>query len=175
MKFTIALVSLVMFLFVGVSASPQSVGQIGFVMKNAMPAVETIAVVVSQNSKEQAESEARSAVVITKKKYMVYPVTTKADIAKQVQSILSLGSVAVLVLTDEAVLNADSVKFIAQKIGLKKIPLVSNRAGDTAAGAVMAVIKAGEKIEKHVNKKLLPVFDLTLSPEFLSDCVIDQE
>ncbi len=155
--------------------APQTISQIGFVVKTAIPTVETIALIFNQANQSQVETEARSATVVTKKKILIYGVTTKADIAKHLASISELGNAVVVVYSDNAILNAESVKFIAQKLGLKKIPVVSTRASDTLEGAVLGVVKTADKLEKHVNKKVLPIFGLTLPAEFLADCIVDVE
>lgn len=153
----------------------QTVGQVAFVIKSGIPEVETIAVICSQANAAQIENEAKSAVVITKKKILVYKIQSKSDIASQLNTITNMSSIAVLVIADNGALNKDSVKFIVQKVGLKKIPVVSVREGDTQEGALLAIFKSGEKIEKHINKKVIPILGVNIPAEFLAECVVDVE
>lgn len=154
---------------------PQTVSQIGFVVKQTIPTIENIAVIFNMNRKDQVEAEARSAVLITKKKIQIFGVSSKPEIAQKMQDISGMGNVAVVVLADDSVLNAESVKFIAQKLGLKKIPVISTRQKDTGEGALITIIKAADKIEKHINKKLISVFGLNIPAEALADFVVDVE
>ncbi len=153
----------------------QTVGQVAFVIKSALPDVENIAVICSEANFSQIENEAKSAVLITKKKIFVNKIQTKADIANQLNAIMAMNSVAVLIIADSGVLNKDSVKFIVQKVGMKKIPVISVREGDTQEGALLAVFKKDEKIEKHINKKIISVLGVNISAEFLGECVVDVE
>lgn len=178
MKKTIVLPALLMVTSLCLSANPipQTVSQLGFVVKTAIPAVETIAIIFNQSNQAQVENEAKSATLVTKKKILIYGVTTKADIAKHISSISGLGNnVVTVIYSDNAILSADSVKFITQKLGVKKIPVVSTRATDTLEGALLGVVKTPDKLEKHLNKKVMPIFGITMAPEFLADCIVDIE
>ncbi|HNX97589.1 MAG TPA: hypothetical protein PKK12_07910 [Candidatus Aminicenantes bacterium] len=174
--FVLPALLMVTFLCLPANPIPQTVSQLGFVVKTAIPAVETIAIVFNQSNQAQVEGEAKAATLVTKKKILIYGVTTKADIAKHISSISGLGgNVVAVVYSDNAVLNADSVKFITQKLGVKKIPVVSTRAADTLEGALLGIVKTPDKLEKHLNKKVMPIFGITLAPEFLADCIVDIE
>jgi len=153
----------------------QTVSQIAYVIKTGLPTVETIAVVCSEANFDRVEAEAKSAVVITKKKIVVYKLQTKADIAAKINEISALSNVAVLIIADSSVLNKDSVKFIVQKVGMKKIPVISVREGDTQEGALLAIYKKGEEIEKHLNKKVMPILGINLAEDFIGSCIVDIE
>ncbi len=165
----------IVFMVLGGSLCSQSISQISYIIKQSIADTETIAVIFSNVSKDQVEGEARSASMITKKQHLVFGVTSKMDIAKQVDAILKMPKTVVFIFTDSTILTPETVKFISQKIGLKKIPTITNRAGDTLQGALLSVYKNNDKLEKHINKKLLPIFELTIPAEILAECITDAE
>lgn len=151
------------------TATAQTIGQMGFIIKQALPSVETVAVIFNNNIKERVEREARSAVVITKLKVQIYGIDTRADIANQVQSIASLKNVAVIIVSDNGVMSGDSAKFIAQRLGMRKIPLFSDRKSDIEQGALVTVEKSGDELLKFHSNRIMGVLGVSLDAAFLGE------
>lgn len=151
----------------------QTLSQIGFVVKKAIPDVENIAVLCHKSKKEAISKEAQTAFLVNRKKFHVYTVEKRADLPKALTAIRKLPQVALVIVGDDSVLNAKSVKYIAQKLVLKKIPVISNRNSDTLSGALLVVRKDGDKVVTHVSKVVASALKLTLSDEFLATAVID--
>lgn len=95
------------------------------------------------------------------------------DISKTIYTVQKLKNPAVVIVANSTVLNQKSIKYAAQKFGLKGIPLISTRDKDTAHGAFLCVIKKGDKLEKRLNKIVVSALKITLPPDFEKDCVID--
>lgn len=152
----------------------QTLSQIGFVVKKAIPDVENIAVVCHKSKKDAVTKEAKTAYLINRKQFHVYTVEKRADLPKALASIRNLDKVALIIVGDNTILNAKSVKYIAQKLVLKQIPVISDRADDTLSGALLVVtMDGGGKIITHVSKVVASALKLTLPAEFLSTAVID--
>lgn len=160
-------------LFVPVTLSSQTLTQIGFVVKKAIPDVENIAVLCHKSKQEVVTKEAQTAFLVNRKKFHVYTVEKRSDLPKALTAIRKLDKVALVIVSDELVLSAKSVKYIAQKLVLKKIPVISNRNSDTLSGALLVVRQEGDKVVTHVSKVVAGALKLTLSEDFLASAVID--
>ena len=153
----------------------QSLSQIGFIIKKAVPNVDTITVIFNKVIVKRIEREARPATLITKMKYIIFPVRKKSDIADRVFQIQKMENVAVVVITDNSILNPSVIQFIAQKILENQIPVITDRAKDTLQGALMSIFMEDSKIKKHINKIIASALGLELSEAFLAECTIDAE
>jgi ABC-type uncharacterized transport system substrate-binding protein len=155
----------------------QSLAQMGFIIKKAIPSVENIAVIFPGKSfiKAKIEREARPAILITKKKYTIFSVIAKSDLAQKISQIQKMDNVVVVVITDNTTLTPSAVQFIAQKTLEDQIPVISNRAKDTLQGALMSIFIEDAKIQKHINKIIASALGLEFSDAFLSECSIDAE
>ncbi len=154
----------------------QTITQIGFIIKKAIPSIENIAIIFPKNMHNQIAKEARMAQIITKRKYIIYAGEKRTNkISTQIYNINRLKNVAVTIITDNDTLSTDSVKYILNKFNEQKIPVISNRKKDTLIGVLMTIFKNEDKIEKHINKIVASVLELSFSEEFLSECIIDVE
>jgi hypothetical protein len=153
----------------------QSISQIGYLIKKAIPYVETIAIFVSNANKPKVILECRSATIITQKDYRVFNVASKGDIATDIYQIKKLRNVVVITYADESVITPAVVKFVAKKLSKKKIPLISNRAKDTLHGALLSIFSNSSNIEKHINKIISTAYEINIPEEFLAECVVDAE
>ena len=155
--------------------SSQTVTQMGFIIKKALPETQSIAVLVSDMQKERLTKEAQSAQLITKVKYYVITVSNKSEISAKINYIKSLEKTATLIIADDLIMNEGTVKFIAQKLASSRIPVVSNRLKDTLQGLLLTISLNESTLEKHVNKISMSALGLALSDEFLAECIIDVE
>lgn len=155
----------------------QSLSQMGFIIKKAIPSIENIAVVCWGKSyvKKKVESEARPATLITRKKYSIFPVEAKSDIAKMIGKVEKMNNVAVIVIADNKILTPETVQFIAQKTMGSQIPVISNRPKDTLQGALLSIYTEDTKIQKHINKIIGAALNLNIPESFLAECIVDAE
>lgn len=153
----------------------QTISQIGYIIKKAVPEVENIVIVVDKKDVEKIKEEARTAFLVTRKKYTVFDVTTLGDISKAINSAQNMDKVVIVFIADSKILNPKSVKYTAQKLARKKIPLVTTREEDTLQDAFMCIYLKNEVIEKHINKKAASALGINLTPEFLGECTVDVE
>jgi ABC-type uncharacterized transport system substrate-binding protein len=152
----------------------QSLSQIGFVIKKALPNVENIAVIYPSLIKDQIVSQAKTAQLITKKKFSVYGVSNKGGLSKELFNIKRMSNLAVIVITNESTLTPDIIPFILGKLD-NKVPVISNRSKDTLQGALLSVFSTNGTIEKHINMIVAAAMGLTIPEEFMAECVIDVE
>jgi hypothetical protein len=169
------MVSAIALLILSCAIQAQTVTQMGFIIKKGMPNVEAVAVLVNEMQKEKMTKEAQSAQLITKVKYFLITVSNKSEIAAKINDIKNIENVAALIIADETILTESTVKFIAQKLASKKTPVVSNRQKDTLQGILMTIFQNEGALEKHINKISMSALGVTLSDEFLAECVIDVE
>jgi len=153
----------------------QSLSQIGFIIKKAIPNIDTIAVIFSKTKILQIKNETRPAIIITKKKYVIFSVEKKSDIAKKINEIKKLNNVVIIVITDDSFLTPSTVKFIAQKSLEDQIPVVSNREKDTLQGAILSIFFKEGEIKKHINKIIASALEINIPESFLENCVVDVE
>lgn len=154
----------------------QTLSQVGFIVKKGLPDTQNIAVLFPSIHDEAVKSEARTATLVTKSKFHIYGIKVRGDISRALQGIERLKKVVVIIVSDSTVLSPKSVKYIAQKMGIKGIPVVSNRDGDTKLGALLTVLKKGDDIETHINMVTANnVLKIQLTPEFLSSVIVDVE
>ena len=151
----------------------QTISQMGFVIKKGLPEIEHIAVICNLTDKDKITNEAKTAYLVTRKQFHVYAIKSHTDLPKVMQGVRDFKNCAVIIVTDNQALNQKSVKYIAQKLGLKKIPVISNRDGDTKLGAIFSIIKEGEAIQTHLSKVAINALQLSLSDEFVNSCVLD--
>ena len=153
----------------------QTLSQIGFVVKEAIPGVENIAIIFEKPKEQQIMKEAQTASLVTRKKFHLFGVSTRAELSRALQNIGKIKNTAVVVVTNESTLNRKGIKYITQKINPKKIPVITNRDKDTLEDALLCVVEDGDSIKTHVNKLAALELEITLSDEFLSNCVVDVE
>lgn len=153
----------------------QSLSQLGFIIKKAMPNINTISVIFNKVIIDRIEREARPAILITKMKYIIFPVEKKSDIAKKISQILKIDNVAILVITDKSLLAPSTIQFIAQKTLESQIPVITNRSKDTLQGALLSIFSEDSRIKKHVNKITASALSLELPEAFLAECTVDAE
>jgi len=153
----------------------QSVSQVGFIIKKAIPGVKEIVVFVNKKKKKVVISQATMAQVITKKKFLVYTISSKYSIKKKLRAILNKKNIAVYVVTDKDIFVPEVVKEISGKLNEHRIPLFSNRDKDTMVGALLSVFNKNNVLEKHVNQITASIIRVTIPEEFLKTCIIDVE
>ncbi|MCP4154663.1 MAG: hypothetical protein GY757_43470 [bacterium] len=159
-----------------VMLNAQSLTQIGFIVKKAIPDVKNIMVLATKADQAKYEKEARSAIIITKKKFAIYSISSVGEITKALYAIQEMKKVAVIAIANETTLNSRSIKYTAQKLGLKKkIPLISTRAGDTKMGAMITISNSDKGIAKHINRIVASALKITIPEAFLEECVVDVE
>ncbi|HDP95738.1 MAG TPA: hypothetical protein ENN40_10330 [Candidatus Aminicenantes bacterium] len=171
-KTTFILMALVLF---GSVLQPQTLTQIGFIIKKAIPDVENIAVLYPKHMKTKYVSEAKTAQVVTRKNVSIYDVSRMSEISDAVFNIRRMKSVVVVIMADDSILTPKDVKFVIDKLTSSNIPVVSNRDKDTLLGALFSVILRDGNVEKHVNRIVATALNLNLSEEFISECIIDVE
>ncbi|MBN1196143.1 MAG: hypothetical protein JXA62_01910 [Candidatus Aminicenantes bacterium] len=162
-------------LLLGSVLQPQTITQIGFIIKKAIPDVENIAVLYPNHMKSKFISEARTAQLVTRKNVTIYGVNRMSEISDAVFNIRRMKNVVAVVMTDESILTPKDVKFIIDKLTSSNIPVVSNRGKDTLLGALFSVILQDDNVEKHVNRIVATALNLNLSEEFINECIIDVE
>ncbi len=153
----------------------QSLSQLGFIIKKAMPNIDTITVIFNRVIFDRIEREARPATLITKMKYVIFPVEKKSDIADKIFQILKMDNVAIVVITDSSFLTPSTIQFIAQKTLESQIPVITNRSKDTLQGALLSIFTEDSRIKKHINKITASALSLELSEAFLAECTVDAE
>lgn len=153
----------------------QSISQIAFIIKKALPNVENIAVIFPKHLKSSIVPQAQTAQLVTKKNITVYGVSRKSELATELYIIKRIENAAVIVITDDNILSPKSIQFILDKVGSKKMPLISNREKDTLQGALLSVFVKDNQIEKHINKIVAAALDLNIPEEFYGECIIDVE
>jgi len=153
----------------------QTLSQIGFIVKKALPNVENIVVIFQKPKQEQLTKEARTAYLVTRKKFHLYAILTRSDIPRALYSIRKLKNAAIIVIANGSTLNQKGVKYITGKITAKKIPVVSNRDKDTLEGVLLCVVEKGDTLETHVNKLVAFDLEINLPEEFLANCIVDVE
>ena len=158
-----------------VGMGAQSISQVGFIIKKAVPAVKEIVVLVADGQKDKAMSQAKMAQVITKKKFSVYPIKKSIELNKTVRMIAKKKSIAVYIITDNKFFEPETVKSIADKLNEKSIPLISDRDKDTMVGAMITIFKNSSTLEKHVNLITATILKITIPADFLAKCIIDVE
>lgn len=168
----LVLILLVFSIFIPLQS--QSLSQIGFVIKKALPNVENIAVIYPSLLKDQMVSQAKTAQLITKKNFSVYGVSNKGELSKELFNIKRTNNLAVIVITNEATLTPDIIQFILGKLD-NKVPVISNRAKDTLQGALLSVFTNNGSVEKHINMIVAAAMGLNIPEEFMGECVIDVE
>ena len=152
----------------------QSLSQIGFVIKKALPNVENIAVIYPILMKDQIVSQAKTAQLITKKNFSVYGISNKGELSKELFNMKRMSNLAVIVITNEATLTPDIIPFILGKLD-NKVPIISNRSKDTLQGALLSVFTNDGSVEKHINMIAAAAMGLSIPQEFMGECVIDVE
>jgi len=168
----LVLILLVLSIFMPLKS--QSLSQIGFVIKKALPNVENIAVIYPSLMKDQIVSQAKTAQLITKKNFSVYGVSNKGQLSKELFNIKRMNNLAVIVIANDATLTPDIIQFILGKLD-NKIPVISNRAKDTLQGALLSVFSNNGTVEKHINMIVAAAMGLSISEEFMGECIIDVE
>lgn len=163
------------FVILSCALHSQTITQMGFIIKKGLPNIESIAILVNEMQKEKMTKDAQSAQLITKVKYFLITVSNKSEIAAKINDIKNIDNSAALVISDNTILTESTVKFIAQKLASKKIPVVSNREKDTLQGILMSIFMNGSTLEKHINKISMSALGITLADEFTAECVIDVE
>ena len=168
---------LVIFIFLTLTTiKSQTITQMGFIIKKAIPSIQNIAIIFPKNMHKQIAKEAKIAQIITKKKYVIYTGEKRTNkISTLVYNIKRLKNVVVIIITDNDTLSVDSVKYLLNKFNERKIPVISNRKKDTLIGVLMTIFKNDNKIEKHINKIVSSALEITFSQEFLNECIIDVE
>ncbi len=151
----------------------QTLSQVAFIINKAMPSVENIAVLTNKVNQPKYEAEAKTATLVSKKTFHVYGVTNVGQISKSIYTIQKLKNVVVVTIPRDAFLNERSIKYAAQKLGLKRIPVISTRPGDTMHGAILSIFEKDGNIEKHVNKVVAAALKIDLPDAFLKECVVD--
>ena len=154
---------------------PQTVTQIGFIIKKAIPEVENIAVLYPKHLKSKYLSEAKTAQLVTRKNISIYGVARMTEIADAVFTVRRLKNVVVVVMTDASTLSVKDVKFIIDKLAPASIPVVSNRDKDTLLGALFSIVLNDGSVEKHLNRIVAAALNLNLSEDFIGQCIIDVE
>jgi len=167
------ILSLIFVLLLVPSVQAQTLSQIGFVVKKALPEVENIAVLCVTVQKDIVSNEAKTAFLVTRKKFHVYVVRGITDIPKALANVRELKNCALVIITDDSTLNQKSVKYVSQKLALKKIPVISNRTGDTKQGALLVVTSQDNSVKTYASKVVAGALAITLSDEFLASTVID--
>jgi ABC-type uncharacterized transport system substrate-binding protein len=151
----------------------QSLSQISYVIKKALPETQNIAVICLDTQQDKIKKEAQTAFLVTRIKVNVYPIKSMRDIPRAMSGITRMKHVATIVITNNSVLSQKSVKYLAQKLAGKGIPVISNRHSDTSKGALLSLVYKDDKIETHVSKVAAKALKITLSDEFLAECVVD--
>jgi ABC-type uncharacterized transport system substrate-binding protein len=158
-----------------VSTYTQSLSQIGFIIKKAVPTVERIAVIFSHIKVKQMQREAKPATLITKKKYLIFSCQSRSDVAEKLHEIKKMDNVVLVVIGDDDFVTPSLVQSIAQNAGESNIPVVSNREKDTLQGALLSIFTQDGKIQKHINMIIAAALKLTIPEAFLAECKIDAE
>lgn len=151
----------------------QSLTQIAYIVKKAIPDSENYVVLFPKDQEEVIKKHANTASLINKKKFHIYPIINRPDITKVLPSIMKIVKPTIIIITNENILNAKSIKFIAQKVGLKGIPVVTNRENDTTQGALLSILDKDNKIETHVNIVMASILKITFPQDFLDEAIID--
>jgi len=156
---------------------PQSISQVGFIIKKSIPNVKEIVILVAENQKATVMKQARMAQIITKKKFSVYPISKKIEVIKKVRMVSKKKNSAVYIVTDNKYFNTDTIKLISDKLNNRGIPLFSNRDKDTMVGAIISIFKNNGVLEKHVNQITASILKIKIPDEFLKgkNCIIDVE
>lgn len=165
----------VLMLVMGSFAYSQNLGQMGYIIKKAIPDTESIAVIFEQSKQDQILKQAQTAALIAKAKFNVYAVKSKSDLPKILDNFSEGKKMAVVIITDSGMFNQEGVKFVAQRMAVKNIPVVTNRADDTSQGAIVCIFTKNEKLETHVNKNAAGGLKITFPDDFLSTAIIDSK
>lgn len=159
----------------GSFAYSQNLGQMGYVIKKAIPDTDNIAVIFEQSKQDQILKQAQTASLIAKAKFNIYPVKSKSDLPKILENFNDSKKLAVVIITDSGIFNQEGVKFVTQRLVVKNIPVITNRADDTSQGAILCIFTKNEKLETHVNKNAAAGLKIIFPEDFLSTAIIDSK
>lgn len=170
------LILAMIFLFiVSFSLNAQTIIQMGFVIKKALPDVKNIAVIGLKKDRRALGAEAAKAKIITRLDYQVYTPVTKSDILTELNKIYRYDDVAIIVRTNTNIFDKNSIKYIALKLYKKKVPLITDRITDTLQGAMITFGEIDGKIEVHISKLVANAYGIIFPEEFLADAIVDVE
>ena len=174
MKKTTLVISFILVLFTGLICA-QSLTQIGFLAKQAVVRGENFVVLCPEAELDAITKQAQKAQVINQRKYHVFPIAKRSDIPRILPSIIKLKNPVVIILGNSNALSPKSVKFVAEKVGLKGIPVITNRENDTKQKALMVVLDKGGEVKTHVNNVMAFVLKVEFPAELLAKAVVDVE
>lgn len=172
MKKTSMVIPFFLVLFTGL-ISAQSLTQIGFVAKKAVTRGENFVVLCPEAYKDDMIRQARKAQVINQRQYHVFAVSKRSDIPRILPAVFKLKSPVVIIFGNSNALSPKSVKYVAEKVGLKGIPVITNRKNDTKQKALMVVLDTNGQVKAHINKVMAFVLKIEFPADFLEKAVID--
>jgi hypothetical protein len=165
-----------MLLLVTSSLFSQTLIQIGFIVKKALPTIEKIAIIDLKENEIIITKKAKSAQLVSKIKFTLYTIKNLSGVTNALKKIYKLKNTLVLLRTNNKIFNEKTVNYIALKLFSKKIPVVTDRSTDTLKGAILTISKNGNKgLELHVSKLVSNAYGLTFDSEFLKTAIIDVE
>lgn len=172
-KVTIGL--MLLFFIITFSLYSQTLIQIAFVIKKAIPNVTNIAVIGMKKDNDVLGSNAAKAKLITRVNFHVYTPISRSDILSELSKIYRLKNVVVIVKTNNNIFDINSIKYIALKLFKKKIPLITDRITDTLQGAMITLGKNDQKIVIHISKLVSNAYGINFPEEFLNEAIVDVE
>ena len=169
---------ILMVLLMGMFAIPSygkivSITQLGFMIKKILPNPKTIPVLYPAYNKDMIKRDAKMAYTILRKKIMIYDISREFEIVKKINRISRLDNVSVIVITDKNMFSTKTIKFISKKLMKNKIPLFTNRKGDTGFEAFVCMFyNEKKKLETHINKSQMQKLDVTVNPVLLEKFIV---
>ncbi len=161
--------------FLSATLSAQTVSQVAFVIKKALPEVQNIAVIFPNALKAKITGEAKTAQLVSRKKVSIYGVARKTDIAAEMFNIRRLKKAALIIIADEKVLTKKSVKYIVDKLMAKGVAIISTRSKDTLQGTFMTVVAQNGTMIKSVNKISAASVKMKIDNAYINTCTVDVE
>lgn len=151
----------------------QSLTQVGFIVKKAVVEGENFVVLCPKAQEKEIIRQAKQAQVVNQRKYHVFPIKKRSDIPRVLPAVLKLKKPVIIIVANSNALSPKSVKYVAEKVGLKGVPVITNRKGDTKQKALLVIRQEDGKIVTHVNKIMAGVLKVTLPGDLIAEAVVD--
>ncbi len=160
-KLIIILLSLVI-LFIQIY--PASVYQILFSSKELIPTAKNVILFFDKTVHSSSISLISAAKASLKLDIKAISIEKFTKIAKVFNNIIKKEKPDfIVILSDASIFNKLGKKFIIQKSGLKKIPVITDKKEDIGSGAVLVFSKTDSGEIKLVNSKICSSFGISIS------------
>jgi len=160
-KLIIIIISLILFLFTQIYSA--SIYQILFSSKELMPNAKKVIVFFDKTVHASSISLISAAKASLKLDIKAISIEKFTNIAKVFNNTIKKQKPDfIVILSDASVFNKLGKKFIIQKSGLKKIPVITDKKEDIGSGAILVFSKTDSGEIKLVNSKICSSFGISI-------------